>query len=189
MFKITLKDLVKDKSYILEFSPQVIHGNVTLDELMSALLHAGESYQSQVGVEVVAEQESAARSQVKDEQHLAYQEALLADQEKEVARKEQEAEARMMEQVEEAKRQSEEEAREKEARDKKRDMEEASGRLPTEPSQDCGQQLANIRFRTPDGQTLARLDIHDIPTLLYRLTFSWDFFSESPDLGILGSRK
>jgi len=135
---------------------QVIHGNVTLDELMSALLHAGESYQSQVGVEVVAEQESAARSQVKDEQHLAYQEALLADQEKEVARKEQEAEARMMEQVEEAKRQSEEEAREKEARDKKRDMEEASGRLPTEPSQDCGQQLANIRFRTPDGQTLAR---------------------------------
>ena len=30
---------------------QVIHGNVTLDEFMSSLLSAGESYQSQLSVE------------------------------------------------------------------------------------------------------------------------------------------
>merc|ERR1719369_688929 len=135
---------------------QVIHGNVSLDELMSALLHAGESYQSQLGVEVQAEHESAARSQVKDEQHAAYQEALLADQEKEVARKEQEEEAKLQEAVEEAKRRSEVEAREKEEAIKDKEMRRAAERVPQEPATDCGLPMANIRFRTPDGQTLAR---------------------------------
>ena len=33
------------------FNPQVIHGNVTLDEFMSSLMSANESYQSQLSVE------------------------------------------------------------------------------------------------------------------------------------------
>jgi len=135
---------------------QVIHGNVTLDELMSSLLNAQESYHSQVGVEVQAEHESAARSQVKDEQAYAYQEALLADQNKEVVKKEQEEEAKLQEAIEEAKRRSEVEARDKEAADKALEMKKAEDLLPQEPAQDCGKPLANIRFRPPVGELFTR---------------------------------
>merc|ERR1712212_952578 len=47
---------------------QVIHGNVTLDEFMSSLLSAGESYQSQLSLEKAEEMERDSRNQVKDEQ-------------------------------------------------------------------------------------------------------------------------
>ena len=54
---------------------QVIHGNVILDEFMSALLSAGETYQSQLSVEKAEEQERTERNWVKDEQEKAFQEA------------------------------------------------------------------------------------------------------------------
>ena len=78
---------------------QVIHGNVTLDEFMSSLMSANESYQSQLSVEkgvtynygkitnnlIRAEElERNSRNQVKDEQELAFQEAQLRDQQREV---------------------------------------------------------------------------------------------------------
>merc|ERR550519_139783 len=119
---------------------QVIHGNVILDEFMSALLSAGESYQSQISVERAEEQERTERNYVKDEQEKAFQEAQLRDQEREFALKEAEEESRLQEQVEEAKRRSEQEAKE---------VKEAESTLPTEPAADSGQPLANIRFRTP----------------------------------------
>jgi len=135
---------------------QVIHGNVTLDELMSSLLNAQESYQSQVGVEVQAERDSNFRRLEKDEQAYAYNEALLADQNKEVAKKEQEEEAKLQEAIEEAKRRSEVEARDKEAKDKASLMEKAEAKVPQEPAADCGKPMANIRFRPPTGDLFTR---------------------------------
>lgn len=134
---------------------QVIHGNVILDEFMSALLSAGETYQSQLSVEKAEEQERTERNWVKDEQEKAFQEAQLRDQEREVALKEAEEESRLQEQVEEAKRRSEQEAREAEEREKARQVREAELTLPPEPAADCGAPLANIRFRTP-SETFAR---------------------------------
>jgi len=134
---------------------QVIHGNVSLDEFMSSLLSSGESYQSQLGVERQEERERNERNMVKDEQEAAFREAQLLDQQKEVAMKEQEEESRLAEQVMEAKRRSEQEA--KEAEKARNDFEQAaaSSSLPAEPSPDCGEQMANIRFRTP-RETLTR---------------------------------
>jgi len=134
---------------------QVIHGNVILDEFMTALLSAGETYQSQLSVEKAEEQERTERNWVKDEQEKAFQEAQLRDQEREVALKEAEEESRLQEQVEEAKRRSEQEAREAEEREKARQVREAELTLPPEPAADSGAPLANIRFRTP-SETFAR---------------------------------
>jgi len=134
---------------------QVIHGNVTLDEFMSSLLSAGESYQSQLSLEKAEEMERDSRNQVKDEQERAFLEAQIRDQEKQSRLKEQEEEMRLQEQVMEAKRRSELEA--KEAAEAKAAMEqsEAASTLPPEPAANCGEVLANIRFRTPQS-TLAR---------------------------------
>jgi len=134
---------------------QVIHGNVILDEFMTALLSAGETYQSQLSVEKAEEQERTERNWVKDEQEKAFQEAQLRDQEREVALKEAEEESRLQEQVEEAKRRSEQEAREAEEKEKARQVREAEQTLPPEPAVNCGSPLANIRFRTP-SETFAR---------------------------------
>merc|ERR1719474_2026519 len=134
---------------------QVIHGNVILDEFMTALLSAGETYQSQLSVEKAEEQERTERNWVKDEQEKAFQEAQLRDQEREVALKEAEEESRLQEQVEEAKRRSEQEAREADEKEKARQVREAEQTLPPEPAANCGSPLANIRFRTP-SETFAR---------------------------------
>ena len=109
---------------------QVVHGNVTLDEFMSSLLSAGESYSSQLSVERwvqslesslclltpwlrcrAEELERIGRNQVKDEQERAFEEAQLRDQQLEVAQQEQQQEARLAEQLAEAKRRSELEAK------------------------------------------------------------------------------
>merc|ERR1719376_970522 len=77
---------------------QVIHGNVTLDEFMSSLMSAGESYQSQLSLEKAEEMERDSRNQVKDEQEKAFLEAQIRDQEKQSRLKEQEEEMRLQEQ-------------------------------------------------------------------------------------------
>ena len=55
----------------------MIHGNVTLDELMSRLLTAFETYQSQLVVEIREEDERIARDAVKREQDLAFEMSLV----------------------------------------------------------------------------------------------------------------
>lgn len=135
---------------------QVIHGNVTLDEFMSGLLSAGESYQSQLSVEKAEEMERDSRNQVKDEQERAFQEAQIRDQEREFAIKEQEEEIKLQEQVMEAKRRSEIEAKEAAEAKAAVDQSEAASTLPAEPAADCGKTLANIRFRTPSSNLARR---------------------------------
>ena len=55
----------------------MIHGNVTLDELMSRLLTAVETYQSQLIGEVREDEERVARDTVKREQDLAFEMSLV----------------------------------------------------------------------------------------------------------------
>ncbi len=55
----------------------MIHGNVTLDELMSRLLTAFETYQSQLVVEIREDEERIARDAVKREQDLAFEMSLV----------------------------------------------------------------------------------------------------------------
>ena len=55
----------------------MLHGNVTLDELMSRLLAAHEQYTAQLAVEVREEEERAARDAVKREQDLAFEMSLM----------------------------------------------------------------------------------------------------------------
>jgi hypothetical protein len=55
----------------------MIHGNVTLDELMSRLLTAFETYQSQLAVEIREDEERVARDAVKREQDLAFEMSLV----------------------------------------------------------------------------------------------------------------
>ena len=55
----------------------MLHGNVTLDELMSRLLAAHEQYAAQLSVEVREEEERAARDAVKREQDLAFEMSLM----------------------------------------------------------------------------------------------------------------
>ena len=55
----------------------MLHGNVTLGELMSRLLAAHEQYAAQLSVEVREEEERAARDAVKREQDLAFEMSLM----------------------------------------------------------------------------------------------------------------
>lgn len=57
----------------------MLHGNVTLDELMSRLLAAHEQYTAQVSVEIREEEERAARDAVKREQDLAFEMSLMVN--------------------------------------------------------------------------------------------------------------
>jgi len=134
---------------------QVIHGNTTVDEFMSALLSAGESYQSQMFLERREEEERSERHRTKQEQEMAFQEAQLADQVREHQQKEAEEEARLMEQVEEAKKRSEIEAKELEEKQRQNRQAAALAALPEEPPPTATQPTANIRFRTPT-ETLTR---------------------------------
>ena len=56
---------------------QMIEGNVSLDELMSRLITAQETYQSQLALEIKEEEERAARDAVKREQDLAFEMSLV----------------------------------------------------------------------------------------------------------------
>jgi len=150
---------------------QVVHGNVTLDEFMSSLLSAGESYSSQLSVERAEELERIGRNQVKDEQERAFEEAQLRDQQLEVARQEQQQEARLAEQLAEAKRRSELEAKEQAEARAAEEAVLAAASLPPEPAPDTTA-VANIRFRTPGGPPLQRrfLGSDPLSTLLQYLT-------------------
>ena len=55
----------------------MIEGSVSLDELMSRLLSAHETYQSQLVLEIREEEERAARDAVKREQDLAFEMSLV----------------------------------------------------------------------------------------------------------------
>jgi hypothetical protein len=58
----------------------MIEGNVSLDELMSRLITAQETYQSQLNSEIKEDEERAARDAVKREQDLAFEMSLVVSE-------------------------------------------------------------------------------------------------------------
>ncbi|CAB4062344.1 FAF1 [Lepeophtheirus salmonis] len=132
---------------------KMIHGKVTLDELMSELLSAHETYTAQLRIEVREDEERAERDAVKREQDLAFEMSLQADREKQAQREREEEERKEQELLEEALRKSEEEARLLEEREKGKKRQLIEGRLPDEP--------------TPDSKDASRLRIHYLFTKGY----------------------
>ena len=65
------------KETYLNTLKQMIEGNVSLDELMSRLITAQETYQSQLALEIKEDEERAARDAVKREQDLAFEMSLV----------------------------------------------------------------------------------------------------------------
>lgn len=129
---------------------QVISGSSTLDELMSQLLSAQDTYASQLTVEVREEGEREARNAVKAEQDLAFEMAQLADREKEEVKR-REAEERLEQaKIEEAVKRSEEEAKEREGREKEARRQKVAKRLPKEPKEGADK-VARLRFRIVGG--------------------------------------
>ncbi|XP_064477091.1 FAS-associated factor 1-like [Ornithodoros turicata] len=123
----------------------VIPGNVSLDELMTRLVHAVEVFNSELSTEMREEEEREARETVKKEQDMAYQASLMADQAKEEARKQEEMEV---------KRQREmlfEEQQRKEAI-----QQSLAEQLPPEPSEGSLEAVSTIRVRLPTGETVSR---------------------------------
>lgn len=127
---------------------QMLHGNVTLDELMSRLLAAHEQYTAQLAVEVREEEERAARDAVKREQDLAFEMSLMADREKQAAKEKEESD-RLAKEAEE-KSQKEKADKIREARVRK-----LSARLPPEPKEEKaeGKPVSQLRFRIPATHT------------------------------------
>lgn len=150
---------------------QIIHGNVTLDELMSQLLQAHDTYVAQLAVEIREEEERQARDAVKREQDLAFEMAQHADREKELVKQREEEDRLEEERIQEAIRRSEEEARLKEEAEKERVRREVAKTVPDEPPLDA--KHTKIRFRIPgDNSNLERrfLPSDSLQTLLDYLT-------------------
>lgn len=68
----------------------VIHGNVSLDELYIQLMRNADDYKEQLKGEIREEEERFAREMVKMEQDAAYRESLEADRAKEMAKQQKE---------------------------------------------------------------------------------------------------
>ena len=68
---------ISRKKFLSHNLLQMIEGNVSLDELMSRLITAQETYQSQLALEIKEDEERAARDAVKREQDLAFEMSLV----------------------------------------------------------------------------------------------------------------
>jgi len=130
---------------------QMIEGNVSLDELMSRLITAQETYQSQLSLEIKEDDERAARDAVKREQDLAFEMSLVADREKDATKKREEEEKLEKERLEAAIRHSEEMEKEKKDREMAKLRSNLMLKLPKEPKEEKeeGKPVSKIRFRVP----------------------------------------
>lgn len=75
----------------------VIHGNVSLEELMTRLVHTVEVFSVHQQVEIVEEEAREAREEMKREQDAAYEASLQADRAKEEAKRQEEEERQKVE--------------------------------------------------------------------------------------------
>merc|ERR1712038_1530421 len=130
---------------------QMIEGNVSLDELMSRLISAQETYQSQLALEIKEDEERAARDAVKREQDLAFEMSLVADREKEATKKREEEERMEQERIDAAIRHSEELEKERKGQEMSRLRSKLKSKLPKEPREEKeeGRPVSKLRFRVP----------------------------------------
>lgn len=130
---------------------QMFDGHLTLDEVMSRLLSAHDTYSSQLVAEVREEEEREARDAVKREQDLAYEMSLQADREKEATRKREEEERLEQERLEAAIKKSQEEEQKRLDREKQEKQDRIKRTLPVEPKDEKteGAPVSQLRFRIP----------------------------------------
>ncbi|XP_066299266.1 FAS-associated factor 1-like isoform X2 [Branchiostoma lanceolatum] len=128
---------------------KVVHGNNTVDELMSTLINAVDVFTENQRVEMQEEAEREERERMKREQDEAYQVSLAADRAKEEEKRRKEQEEK--EEQEKAQREAREAKEEREAL--RASLEDT---LPDEPPEDCTEPLINLRVRLPDGEMLQR---------------------------------
>lgn len=126
----------------------VIHGDVSIDDLLNKLMDAIKLYSEQRDVEVREEDERAARELVKMEQDAAYHESLEADRRKEEEKKQKEREIATERQRKESERQEIEMVREM-------NRLEAERAMPPEPAENTDG-ITKIRIRKPTGDFLER---------------------------------
>lgn len=134
----------------------VIPGNVSLDELMTRLVHAVEVFNSETSSEMQEEEERDAREKVKREQDVAYAESLMADRAKDEARQQQ----RNLEQMEQL-RQQEKLLQEQQIKEAVRQS--LAEQLPPEPPEGTTEPVSHIRVRLPTGETLCRRFLASCP--------------------------
>lgn len=149
----------------------VIPGNVTLDELMTRLLHGVEVFSSGLATEIREEEERQAREQVKQEQDKAYEESLLADRLKDQARQQERELRQKQEEAERMQKEQEEQEKQKEEAVKEENRQMLAQQLPREPPEDCKDPITCIRIRLPSGDVLVRrfLGSQPLKTLLLYL--------------------
>ncbi|XP_046327782.1 FAS-associated factor 1-like [Haliotis rufescens] len=150
----------------------VIQGHVTLDELMTRLIHSVEVFTEQQQADMLEEREREAREQIKLEQDEAYQESLAADRAKAEAQKV-EKERLMAEQEKEMQAQMVEEQKKQEELAVKEAIQASLLKsLPDEPPTSCKNPVSRIRFRLPTGEVTTRrfLATETVQTLLHYLT-------------------
>jgi len=127
----------------------VLQGSVTLDELMTGLMSAHETFQQAMDVEIREEEEREARELVKREQDEAYQASLRQDQAKAEEKRRQEEEEILSKKLHEE--QALHEAQLKEAQ-----RLSLMDHLPSEPGSECTAPVSNLRFRLPNGDSVTR---------------------------------
>lgn len=120
----------------------MIHGDVSIDDLLNKLMDAIKLYSEQRDVEVREEDERAARELVKMEQDAAYHESLEADRRKEEEKKQKEREIATERQRKESERQEIEMVREM-------NRLEAERAMPPEPAENTDG-ITKIRSRKTD---------------------------------------
>ncbi|XP_005105164.1 FAS-associated factor 1 [Aplysia californica] len=133
-----------------------IQGHVTLDEMMTRLIHAVEVYQEQKEADINEEKEREARERIKQEQDEAYQESLAADRKKAEALKEEEVK-RQEERAREMEKQKKVEDQKKEDELKKEAISKSVAKsVPDEPVAGSSDKVSNLRFRVMGGEMITR---------------------------------
>ncbi|KAG1654500.1 FAS-associated factor 1 [Nymphon striatum] len=133
-----------------------LSGDVSLDELMTSLIHAVDVFSEQQNIEGKEEDERKARELVKQEQDSAYQASLLADMAKEQARKAEEEEHKQIELHKQEQQHKLEEATRHEEAIKEAIRQSLEQQLPNEPPPDSSDPVSIIRLRCPSGDTIKR---------------------------------
>uniref|UniRef100_T1J5Q1 J domain-containing protein n=1 Tax=Strigamia maritima TaxID=126957 RepID=T1J5Q1_STRMM len=134
----------------------IINSVVSLDELMTSLIHAVDVYTNQQQVEIREEDERQARESVKREQDLAYEESLQADRIKEGAKRQEEEERLKREMEIEQARLKEQMRLDQQAAVKEAIRLSLEDKMPPEPSESTRLPTTEIRFRLPAGKVVSR---------------------------------
>ncbi|XP_020896306.2 FAS-associated factor 1 [Exaiptasia diaphana] len=127
----------------------VLQGQLSLDELMTGLMSAYETFQQAMIQEIKDEEERELREMMRKEQDIAYEESLKEDR-----RKEEEKRKKQEEEIIAKKLQEEQALHEAQLKEAQRLS--LVDQLADEPGPDCTEPISDLRFWLPNGQRLQR---------------------------------